>query len=58
MHLNRRHFVELTAGGTERYSNWFDPPLEIRNGSITVPRRPGVGIKDIKELLNGAKSVI
>ena len=58
MHLNRRNFVELTAGGTERYSNWFDPPLEIRDGSITVPKGPGVGIKDIGELLKGAKPVI
>jgi L-alanine-DL-glutamate epimerase-like enolase superfamily enzyme len=43
--------------GTERYSNWFDPPLEIKKGSITVPRGPGVGIKDIGELLKGAKPV-
>jgi len=43
--------------GTERYSNWFDPPLEIRDGSITVPQGPGVGIKDIGELLKGAKHV-
>jgi L-alanine-DL-glutamate epimerase-like enolase superfamily enzyme len=44
--------------GTEKYSNWFDPPLEIRDGSITVPRGPGVGIKDIGELLKGAKPVV
>jgi len=43
--------------GTERYSNWFDPPLEIRDGSITIPQGPGVGIKDIGELLKGAKPV-
>jgi L-alanine-DL-glutamate epimerase-like enolase superfamily enzyme len=43
--------------GTERYSNWFDPTLEIRDGSISVPKGPGVGIKDIKELLKGAKPV-
>ena len=43
--------------GTERYSNWFDPPLEIRDGKITVPQGAGVGIKDIKELLKGAKPV-
>ncbi len=43
--------------GTERYSNWFDPPLEIKDGRITVPKGPGVGIKDVGELLNGAKPV-
>jgi L-alanine-DL-glutamate epimerase-like enolase superfamily enzyme len=43
--------------GTERYSSWFDPPLKISDGSITVPKGPGVGIKDIKELLKGAKTI-
>lgn len=44
--------------GTEKYSSWFDPPLEIRNGTITVPKGPGVGIKDIGDLLKGAKPVV
>jgi L-alanine-DL-glutamate epimerase-like enolase superfamily enzyme len=43
--------------GTERYSSWFDPPLEIKNGSIIVPQGSGVGIKDTRELLKGAKQV-
>jgi len=41
----------------EKYSNWFDPPLEIRNGAITVPKGPGVGITDIGDLLKGAKLI-
>ncbi len=41
----------------ERYSDWFDPPLEIRNGAITVPEGPGVGITDIGDLLKGAKPI-
>ncbi len=44
--------------GTEKYSNWFDPPLEIRNGAITVPKGPGIGIKDIGDLLKDAKPVV
>jgi len=44
--------------GTEKYSNWFDPPLEIRNGAITVPQGPGVGIKDIAGVLKGAQPVV
>jgi L-alanine-DL-glutamate epimerase-like enolase superfamily enzyme len=44
--------------GTEKYSNWFDPPLEVRNGAITVPKGPGIGIKDIGELLKDAKPVV
>jgi L-alanine-DL-glutamate epimerase-like enolase superfamily enzyme len=42
----------------EKYSNWFDPPLEISNGAITVPKGPGVGITDIESLLKGAKPVV
>ena len=41
----------------EKYSNWFDPPLEINNGAITVPQGPGVGIKDIGDILKDAKPV-
>ena len=42
----------------ENYSNWFDPHLEIKNGAITVPKGPGVGITDIGDLLKGAKPVL
>jgi len=44
--------------GIEKYSNWFAPPLEIKNGAITVPQGPGVGIKDIRDLLKDAKLVV
>ncbi len=44
--------------GIERYSKLFDPPLEIRNGAITVPKGPGVGITDIGDLLKDAKQVM
>ncbi len=43
--------------GTERYGTWFDPPIQIRNGEMTVPSGPGVGIKDVAGLLNGAQEV-
>ncbi|MHC4629019.1 MAG: mandelate racemase/muconate lactonizing enzyme family protein [Planctomycetota bacterium] len=39
----------------ERYANWFDPPLKINGGAITVPQGPGVGIRDVEGLLKGAK---
>lgn len=44
--------------GTEKYGNWFDPPLEIKNGAITVPQGPGVGIKDVRDVLKDAKPVV
>jgi L-alanine-DL-glutamate epimerase-like enolase superfamily enzyme len=43
--------------GVERYGEWFSPRLEIRDGAISVPKGPGVGIADIKDLLAGAKPV-
>jgi L-alanine-DL-glutamate epimerase-like enolase superfamily enzyme len=43
--------------GTEKYGTWFDPPIQVRNGLMTVPKGPGVGIQDLKGLLQGAIEV-
>jgi L-alanine-DL-glutamate epimerase-like enolase superfamily enzyme len=57
------HFASVTPDigpwqeyklGVETYGNWFDPPLQITDGAIGVPRGPGVGISDPKEVLSGA----
>jgi L-alanine-DL-glutamate epimerase-like enolase superfamily enzyme len=40
--------------GVETYAQWFDPPLKIVDGAITIPQGPGVGIADPKEILKGA----
>lgn len=40
--------------GTERYGDWFDPPITVTNGMMTIPQGPGVGIRDIAGLLKGA----
>ena len=34
---------------------WFDPPLDIRNGAMSVPSGPGVGLSDGAALLKGAE---
>jgi L-alanine-DL-glutamate epimerase-like enolase superfamily enzyme len=44
--------------GIERYADWFQPRLEIKNGTILIPQSPGVGIKDIKSVLKGASEVL
>jgi L-alanine-DL-glutamate epimerase-like enolase superfamily enzyme len=41
--------------GTERYGSWFDPPIQVKNGMMSIPGGPGVGIKDVAGLLQGAK---
>ena len=43
--------------GIEKYGAWFDPPIAVRNGKMTVPRGPGVGIADVVRLLAGAREV-
>jgi L-alanine-DL-glutamate epimerase-like enolase superfamily enzyme len=41
--------------GVETYGLWFNPPLRISDGAITVPQGPGVGIVELKEILKGAE---
>ena len=43
--------------GTEKYGTWFDPPIQVKDGKMTVPRGPGVGIKDVAGMLSGATEV-
>ncbi len=43
--------------GTGKYGNWFSPAITVKNGLMSVPTGPGVGITDIKELLAGASPV-
>jgi L-alanine-DL-glutamate epimerase-like enolase superfamily enzyme len=40
--------------GAETYGKWFDPPLQTADGAISVPKGPGVGIADPKEILRSA----
>lgn len=43
--------------GLASYSDWFDPPLRIIDGELTMPKGPGVGIVDPKEILKDATVV-
>ena len=40
--------------GVESYGKWFDPPLKVHDGALTVPHAPGVGLAEPKQLLQGA----
>jgi L-alanine-DL-glutamate epimerase-like enolase superfamily enzyme len=44
--------------GVETYGKWFDPPLRIQDGALTVPKGPGLGLADVKEILKGATPVV
>lgn len=41
--------------GTEKYGSWFDSGIQVKDGKMTIPKGPGVGIKDVAGLLQGAK---
>lgn len=43
--------------GVKQYGDWFNPPLRILDGALTVPQGPGVGIVEPKEVLKGAEVV-
>lgn len=43
--------------GVETYGKWFDPPLKYTDGTINVPKGPGLGLADPKEILQGATVV-
>lgn len=43
--------------GIEHYRDWFDPPLRIRDGKLSVPQGPGVGIASVRDWLKDAKPV-
>ncbi len=42
----------------ERYQDWFEPKLTISDGRMSVPKGPGVGIRDIAAVIRGAKQVV
>jgi L-alanine-DL-glutamate epimerase-like enolase superfamily enzyme len=43
--------------GVETYGKWFDPPLRCTDSAINIPKSPGVGLADPKEILKGATLV-
>ena len=43
--------------GVKTYGQWFNPPLRIDDGKLTIPQGPGVGIAEPKEILKGATLV-
>jgi L-alanine-DL-glutamate epimerase-like enolase superfamily enzyme len=61
------HFASITPDvglyqeykrNIERYRDWFEPALTINDGSLRVPEGPGVGIRDVKSVLEGAEEVV
>ncbi len=45
-------------GDIETVGQWYDPPLELKDGQINVPVGPGMGINTEPEFLKDAKRVV
>lgn len=43
--------------GTERYGDWFESPITVKDGRMSVPAGHGVGIKDVAGLIEGAVEI-
>lgn len=43
--------------GLEKYGNWFEPAITVKDGKLSVPTSPGVGIKDMAGLVKSAVEV-
>jgi len=54
--LNLGRYQEYKLG-TEEYGRWFDPALQVKDGKMSIPTGPGVGIEDITPILKGAKEI-
>jgi L-alanine-DL-glutamate epimerase-like enolase superfamily enzyme len=43
--------------GSEKYGAWMQAPITVKDGKMSVPTGPGVGIVDVAGLLKGAQEV-
>jgi L-alanine-DL-glutamate epimerase-like enolase superfamily enzyme len=43
--------------GIEKYADWFEPALHYEDGAFVAIEGPGVGIRDIKQVLKGSEKV-
>ena len=40
--------------GIEKYAGWFEPALHYEDGAFVAIEGPGVGIRDINQVLKGS----
>jgi len=45
-------------GDIEKTGGWFDPPIRLKNGALTVPTAPGLGMTALPDLLKGARKIL
>jgi L-alanine-DL-glutamate epimerase-like enolase superfamily enzyme len=43
--------------GVEKYNAWLTNPIVVKDGKMSIPQSPGVGIKDVSALVREAKEV-
>ncbi len=42
----------------EKYNDWFDPRITVKDGKMSAPGGPGVGIQDLGAVIKGAKVLV
>lgn len=66
-YVDMLHFASCTPnigkfqeykGGISKSGIWYDPPLRLKNGAISVPTGPGLGITIEQKLVRDARSII
>lgn len=45
-------------GSVEKSAKWYDPPLQLKNGAITVPEGPGLGTNVNSNYLRNATKIV
>jgi len=53
---NIGRFQEYKSG-VDRIGKWYDPPLKLKDGAITVPSGPGLGLPNDAKVFRNAKKV-
>ena len=49
--------LEFAAALPERPLDWYDPPIEVKDGLVAVPTGPGLGIEFAPEVASGLQRV-
>ena len=47
----------MDKGGLSKSGRWYDPPLKLTDGAISVPTGPGLGLPTDADVFGGAREV-
>ncbi|MEK7407373.1 MAG: mandelate racemase/muconate lactonizing enzyme family protein, partial [Acidobacteriota bacterium] len=50
-------YMEFPCRGPHRPQSWYSPQFEVRNGVVSVPTGPGLGLEFAPDFLKKAQKV-